>query len=202
MFRITSFLPTLVLGGMGLASGALAQTVVQLPSVHTFSLQTSVLVPDGGSTYLDGVNRGSQGSFSRGWGPQGSNLLRAGTKMGSGVMVHATVIDHEELDVALLAEARAARAAAGIVLVDHSPPDAGLVAEKIESVAAIQRQLAAEDAAREAEAERDFAKALAYEQAGDFSLARNYYRVAGRKSQGEVRARAIARLTSLRAAGK
>src|SRR5690349_8882622 len=47
-----------VLGGILLVSPATAQ-VVQLPSFETFSVQTSVLVPDSGAAYLGGVNRSS-----------------------------------------------------------------------------------------------------------------------------------------------
>src|SRR4051794_25351818 len=107
---------SLFLAGV-LATAAQAQ-VVQLPSMNTFSVQTSVLVPDSGGAYLGGVGRAAQGSTSRGWGPLGRNTGRGGAVMGTGVMVHATIIDHEELDALVLEEARALREAKGIELPD------------------------------------------------------------------------------------
>lgn len=55
-----------------LTTAAHAQ-VVQLPSLRSFSVRTSVLVPDSGGAYLGGVNRSSHWMTSRGpgWGPLG-----------------------------------------------------------------------------------------------------------------------------------
>ena len=64
---------------------------------------------------------------------------------------------------------------------------------------AIKRELAAKDAATEKEAERDFEKALAYERAGEGALARSYYRVAARKSTGEIKEKSLQRLAALAA---
>ena len=73
---------------------------IQLPTFRLFSTNSTVLVPDRGSAYLGGVDRASYGSNQRG-------LSRSiGSSVGSsGVTVHATIIDHEEMDRALLAEA-------------------------------------------------------------------------------------------------
>jgi hypothetical protein len=184
-----------------MCSTAVGQTVVQLPTVHTFSVRTSVLVPDSGGAYLGGANRSSYFGSRRGapgWSPLGPRT-RSGAVVGTGVMVTATIIDHAELDAMVLEEARAIRAAKGIELPDRSRPRVTLPRDSapLESVAEIKRQLAAEDAEREAQAERDFAKAVAYEKEGAISLARNYYRVAAQKSTGPIRQKAAERLAAL-----
>jgi hypothetical protein len=176
--------------------------VVQLPSMHTFSMSTSVLVPDSGRAYLGGTNRSSHWmkSSGPGWGPLGRNGSRGGGMVATGGTITATIIDNSELDALVLEEARAIRAEKGIELpreeVDRikSPRDSPPL-----SIAAIKRKLAAEDADTEAEAGRDFEKALAYERAGDRALARSYYRVAARKSTGEVKEKSLQRLAVLTA---
>jgi hypothetical protein len=77
---------------------------VQLPSFHSFSVQTSVLVPDRGSAMLGGVDYARSGSTTRGFGPFRNRAF--GQEVGrSQASVHATIIDHAELDRAVLAEA-------------------------------------------------------------------------------------------------
>jgi len=195
----------LVLTFACLLAGIAEAQVVQLPSMHTFSISTSVLVPDRGGAYLGGVRRAAHGSTSRGsgWGPLGRNTVRGGTVAGTGVMVHATIIDHSELDELVLEEARAMREIKGLVGADTARPRVATPRDSAPvSLAAIKRELAAEDEAIEAEAKQDFEKALAYERAGEGALARNYYRVAARKSTGEVKQKCLQRLAALAAASK
>jgi hypothetical protein len=182
-----------------ISSSATAQ-VVQLPSMSTFSVETSVLVPDSGAAYLGGVNRSSHWMSSRGpgWGPLGRNRGTAAGASAGGMMVRATIIDNDELDKLVLEEAAAIRAEKGIGPPDHSRPTIAVPRDSAAmSVAAIKRELAAEDAAAEAEARRDFDKALAYERAGEGALAKNYFRVAARKSKGDVKQRALEHLAKL-----
>lgn len=72
-------------------------TTVQLPSFSSFSYQGTVVVPDSGGAYLGGVNRSATGLNRRG-------LSRGfGSSLGhSGASVHATIIDHNEIDRQLL----------------------------------------------------------------------------------------------------
>lgn len=93
--RIVFFLAALSAQSAFTANSSIAQ-VVQLPSVGTFSISTSVAVPDSGSGYAGGVGYGRSGSVSRGpgYGPNASGRSIGG----GGVSVHATVIDLEELD--------------------------------------------------------------------------------------------------------
>lgn len=188
-----------LLSGLLFVSVADAQ-VVQLPSLNTFSVQTSVLVPDSGNAYLGGTNRSSHWMASRGpgWGPLGRNRGRAGGANSSGMSVTATIIDNAELDTLVLEEARAIRAEKGIVLADETRSRIAVPRDSLAtSIASIKRELAVADAAQEAEAEVDFRRASAYERAGEGALARNYYRVAARKSTGVVKQKAIERLAAL-----
>ncbi len=70
--------------------------VVQLPTTGSFSLSTSVAVPDSGGVYLGGNASSRAGSSSRGMG-LGTSAIGSSTT-GGGVSVHATVIDLDELD--------------------------------------------------------------------------------------------------------
>lgn len=96
------------LAGVVLASQASAQTTVpvtiQLPSFSTFSVDTTVMVPDSGRGYLGRVNRINQGRTSAG-APFGNKLApglrnhatgRETTHAGMGVT--ASILDRMELD--------------------------------------------------------------------------------------------------------
>ncbi|MFM8571393.1 MAG: hypothetical protein ACKOAU_07340 [Pirellula sp.] len=76
------------LGLMFLGHHSQAQ-IVQIPSMGTFSISSSLAVPDGGSAHM-GSNRNSIGSSVPGAMGQSST--------GSSVSVSATVIDLDELD--------------------------------------------------------------------------------------------------------
>ena len=116
----------LVLAGetQGLAQQNVA---VQLPTFEQFSISTTVVVPDRGSLYLGGVNRGGvngggvtgagrgNAQFGRGvsgWGPRGLGR----SAVGGGLSIQATILDHQELDRAVLAEAARRRGATHDVL--------------------------------------------------------------------------------------
>ncbi|QDS97282.1 hypothetical protein [Adhaeretor mobilis] len=85
---------------------------VQLPTFHVFGISTTVLVPDRGSMVQGGVNRSSRGSHQLGRGNRGYG---SSTSAG-GVSVSATIIDHSEIDRAVLAEAARRRGATHDVL--------------------------------------------------------------------------------------
>jgi type II secretory pathway component HofQ len=106
-----------VLAIMLAAATARAQTV-QLPTYRSFSISTTVSVPDRGGMYLGGVDRAQYGSSSYGVPglgrvPVAGRLFgnRAiGSSVGSsGAFATATIIDHREMDARLLAEAAARR---------------------------------------------------------------------------------------------
>lgn len=81
------------------ASNATGQ-IVQLPTLNTFSIQTSVSAPDQGSAYLGGIGRSSTGSIQR--GPRSSF---GGSSSGGGATVHTTIIDLDELDAMIRSQA-------------------------------------------------------------------------------------------------
>jgi type II secretory pathway component GspD/PulD (secretin) len=94
--------------------------VVQLPTFRSFSIGTTVVIPDRGSAYLGGVNRARYGSVYRGVpvlgklpgvGPLFRNRASASSVTSSGVHASATIIDLRELDKAVLAEAARRRGA-------------------------------------------------------------------------------------------
>ena len=108
--RLLVWMGWLALPGVSVVHGQ----VVQLPTFRYFSVQTSVLAPDSGGAYLGGVGRAASGRTSRGT-PGGGRLFgnrsiehSVGASRSS---VHATVIDLEELDRAVLAEAARRRPA-------------------------------------------------------------------------------------------
>lgn len=68
--------------------------VVQLPSMGTFSLSTTVAAPDRGSVLLGGNGGGANGSASRGYG----NTAIGSQRGTSSASVRTTVIDLDELD--------------------------------------------------------------------------------------------------------
>jgi len=72
-----------------------AQTV-QLPTTHTFSLDTTVMVPDQGGSYSGGIGRFSESSSSRGPLSASSNYGRSARQSNSQTKV--SIIDLEELD--------------------------------------------------------------------------------------------------------
>ena len=110
-----------------LAGRAQAQqgNAVQLPSFQIFSVGTTVNVPDRGSAFLGGIMRSSSGRTESGVpGLGGIPMLGRGfrnvgigrNQSAAGMSVSVYIIDHGEMDRALLAEAARRRGAAFDVL--------------------------------------------------------------------------------------
>jgi hypothetical protein len=197
----------------------LPATTVQLPTFSYFTVNTTVSVPDRGGAYLGGVNRARDGSWSRGFGPLANRSL-GGDRMASGVSVHATIIDHEELDRAVLAEAAARRvpadpavAKAGALTRHIGRTDGGSAGASpshdamlsrdarpshlAESVAAIKARNAAAADERASEAAGYFAKAQAAEANEKPAVAKIYYQMVTRRDAGTLKQRAELRLAAL-----
>lgn len=108
------FLSILAVSLSPMAAPASAQVTVQLPTFRVTGVQTTVLVPDRGSVYLGGVTDASIYGSSYG-SPFGGSLPGLRRNLGnrtfgrsvatSDFWVSATIIDHAELDRAVLAEA-------------------------------------------------------------------------------------------------
>ncbi|MEM8943727.1 MAG: hypothetical protein AAGD11_00980 [Planctomycetota bacterium] len=93
-----------------LCAGVCAQPVgnvtVQLPTFEQFGVSTTVVVPDRGTLSLGGVNSSGLGSrqFAPGVPGLGSRAIGRASSS-AGMSIRATIIDHDEIDRALLAEA-------------------------------------------------------------------------------------------------
>jgi hypothetical protein len=179
----------------GLAGSVLAQApaVVQLPSISTFGVNTSVSVPDRGSTSLGGVGRSSNGSTA--FGPSaGRGNRSAGSSLSANRnSVHAQIHDAEEMDRQMLARAKGGSSgksgaeadAAQRRLATARRSSAGQVPSG--SVAEARRQRAAELAAQRDEATESLKRAREAAAAGKTSLAAAFYRQAGRLAAGDLK---------------
>jgi hypothetical protein len=85
------------------------QQTVQLPTFHYFGVQTTVVVPDRGSIPLGGVTYG--GSTRTRFDRVGPNYGYGQFNETLGLSLSATIIDHDEMDRAVLAEAARKRGA-------------------------------------------------------------------------------------------
>jgi hypothetical protein len=188
-------------------------TTVQLPSYSVFTVQTSVSVPDGGGAYLGGLNSGASNSSRFGNGPL-SNRGLSSSRGASGMSVSATVIDNQEIDRAVLAEAAAKRgsidptaaktnvkAAAIAKAVAIRPPagrssDAGSSA-LTGSVAAIREDNAAAADLQMAELAGYMAKARQAEADNKAGVAKVFYQMVARRDQGSMKQQALERLAVL-----
>ncbi len=193
-----------------MAQQQLPATTVQLPSFSIFSVNTTVSVPDRGGMYLGGVNRARDGSTSRGFGPFANRGI-GGDRMASGVSVQATIIDHDELDRAVLAEAAARRTPAGpddakaALLSRHIGRDATCIAAtsgrapggSADSVAAIRAKNAAAADERASEAAAYFAQGQQAEADGKPGVARIYYQLVVRRDVGPLKQQAELRLAAM-----
>jgi hypothetical protein len=195
-------------------------TTVQLPTFSFFTVQTTVSVPDSGGAYLGGIKRARDGSIVRGLGPLRNRAI--GSERGAGGMsVHATIIDHAELDEALLAEAAAGRgkaadpatakaellsrhmgraefgAAGGSSIPGASTSGRASSDAPAESVAAIRQQNSAAAEQRASEAAEYFIKAQTAEAEGKSALAKIYYQMVLRRDAGQLKQQAQARLAAI-----
>lgn len=123
-----------LLAVLSLAGEAVAQIAVQLPNYSSFSVNTTVVVPDRGGMWIGGGGHSSFGGLRS--APPGQ-MLRTVRQGATGVGVAAWVHDHTELDRATLAKAgRTPRAT--------SAPASWIGDEGAPSIAALRRQRAAE----------------------------------------------------------
>jgi hypothetical protein len=107
--------------------------------------------------------------------------------------VHATIIDHAELDRQVLSQALAQRGTSVSNALEKTEPAAAAVA----SVAALRQQQLAADNAQQLEAQQLFNKAAAYEAANQPGLAKIYFRMAAGRATGDLKTTALARIAGL-----
>jgi hypothetical protein len=178
----------------------LPATTIQLPTFSVFNVTTTVSVPDRGSISLGGNDRGVDATVSR--GPI-RNRSTSSSRTASGMSVHATIIDHSELDRAVLASAAAKRGAesdsalAKADSLSHAVARTGASSAPPDSVAAI-RQRAASAADLEAqELAGYFAKGRQAEADGKPAVARIFYDMVARRDRGPLKQQALTRLAAL-----
>lgn len=185
------FLPSVVFGQV-------PATTVQLPTVSQFTVQTTVSVPDGGMMNLGGISRGAEGSVSRGFGPL-RNRAFGSSRMASGVSISTRIIDHAEIDRAILAAAAGKRKATDATVakaeslsrsIGHPPPPPA-------SVAAIRAAAAVSADSESRELAELFAKAEAAERANKPGAAKVYYQMVARRATGDLKEQAARRLAAL-----
>jgi hypothetical protein len=182
-------------------------TTVQLPTFSFFGVDTTVSVPDGGSTYLGGVNRSSSGSNEFGAAPFGpfANRSYGSQTSASSMRVSAYIHDFQAMDEQLLNQPTAfnrgqnqpqvqmARAV-GQRVEDARAASAGRPAL---DVAGLRAQRLEEERARNSESAGLMERGQAAESAGKLKVARLYYQMAYRKAEGDAKAQALARLEAI-----
>lgn len=194
--------------GAASANNVLAQAV-QLPTFQFFTVNTTVSVPDRGGAYLGGVSRAASGRISQGiplvgkvpgLGRLARNEVLGSSVAASGVSVTATIIDHRELDEAVLAESRARRGetanVAPALRLAPTIPEAKAVA----SVDEIRRQNEQQDRERRQEALALIEKGRQAEAAGKTSVAVVYYHMAARRADESLRQQIAVHLATMRTA--
>lgn len=206
---------------------AQAPTTVQLPTIQVFSVNTTVSVPDGGGALLGGINRAADGSVTRGL-PLASKIPGLGrlagnrgigsTRSAANMSVHATIIDHQELDAAVLAEAAARRGSLSLTdqqtfatqqkadyisrnLARVEPPMVEIKPDA-PSIEEIRRRNELAAANRDAEAVAYFAKAQAAEAEQKPGVAKIFYQMVARRAAGYLRVQAETRLAALASPAK
>lgn len=208
----------LALGGVLFAASVSVACgqVVQLPTFDYFSVQTSVLAPDRGGAFLGGVRRSSSRSAAYGV-PGAGQLPGVGRLFGNRVLdhaaggssssVHVTIIDLEEMDRAVLAEAASRRSAPALLDQRAAALTRRMITaesggsstdESLQSVAELRRQNEVRQASGTNEAVRLFAQGQQAEGRGQVSTARIYYRMAQKRAGGELQRQITARLTALK----
>jgi hypothetical protein len=179
---------------------ALPATTVQLPTFSFFTVQTTVSVPDGGGISLGGVDRGVDSTVNRSSGLTRNRGLGS-SRTASGVRVSATIIDREEMDRAVLAEAAAKRGVpidgSGLKAAALSKSTSRSDATAADSLAAIRERNAAKSEAKTSELTAYMAKAQQAEADGKPGIAKIYYQMVARGDQGQLKQQAEARLAAL-----
>ncbi len=208
MKRLIGIVATIVMAHGG--AEACGQ-VLQLPSFDYFSVQTSVMAPDRGGTYLGGRHRSwygrrnfgvPGGSGIPGVGPLLSNRATGGGAGAGAASVHTTIMDHEALDRAVLSEAARRRAPGQTRLQGAEvfrPGRASLPAEPsgLMSVAELRHRNAQRNQAQQKEALKLLAQGDEAQAQGSSGAAKIYYQMALRRADSQLQPQIAQRLKRL-----
>lgn len=199
-----------------LAPSLVSAQTVQLPTFRYSTVGTTVSVPDRGAVHLGGVSRAATASTSRGvpllgklpgLGSLARNRGISRTTSASSFSVHATIIDHAELDRQVLAEAARQRLASGDRMIDPTldrrasflsrnvgrsfaplnAPDAHSVVDRAPSVEEIRRRNEAAEEKRSDEASAYYEKGRSALANGKRGAAKVYFNMAARRASGALK---------------
>jgi hypothetical protein len=172
---------------VGLASLSARAQTIQLPVFHTFSTATTVVVPDSGSGFLAGSSSG--GFDAAPFGGVGSMTAAGG--LGAIAQIH----DLPALDAQLLGANLAAQADPwGGKL---AAARANLTSAGGQSIAEIRRELAAQDAAQQAQWVDSFERGRRALAEGKPGVAKIYFQSVARHATGPLQEQAQAQLKAL-----
>jgi hypothetical protein len=175
------------------AAPAQAQTI-QLPSFHSFSVDTTVVVPDSGSAHLGGTKR-ARAARDR-FGPGVPQRTVGVERQASGAAALAKIHDPREREAALRREAQAR----GVKKEAVAPPvdrRTAALDPPVSSIAEIKARREEEAAQRQREARTLVAKGRVAESGGKPTVARIYYRQAARLARGALKRQISADLERL-----
>jgi hypothetical protein len=164
--------------------------VVQQPVVRSFSVGTSVDVPDRGEVLLGGVGRAAEArSFL---GPSPGRGASARSVSSSSISVRVFVHDFEALDAAVLNAAQGAAPRPAFTKGRYDDATSQAMSRRWASGGPRPSSPAIRTISSADEAERLFRLGEAAEMRGDVVLARLHYRVAAQRGSAEARQRLLA----------
>ena len=178
--------------------------VVQLPTYRSFSVRTTVSVPDSGAGFAAGAGTAAHPWRTSGhalpWRVAGGDLALGARQQASGVSVRASVIDQQEMEARL-------RGSGDTISEPTNCYGSQVGRVRLDAVAAssveeLQRQRAASLQARDAETADWLQRAAAAENEGKLGVARIYYQMVIRRDSGPSGQQARARLRSLDSASR
>jgi hypothetical protein len=180
--------PVVWLIGLGaIASPQLvAGQVIQLPSFHSFSVDTTVVVPDSGRATIAGDKKGRTGASRL--GPLSGNRALAVDRQSTGVSALATIHDPRQADAALRRAQTQSRVPAEGSIPMQAPWSGRTAAtdRAVQSVAAIEGQRASRAAAVERETLALVQKARTAAAGGKPGVATAYYQRAASQATGRL----------------
>lgn len=197
MFYRTAFIALAILATY--VPPAAAQTI-QLPEFGFTTVSTTVLVPDGGSALLGGVNRARYGRTQRGTpllgGRPFNNVTTSSELSGSTIGVTAYIHDFDAMDKALLAQAAAMRNRGRLAIDGRQPRRIGLN-PAAPSVAEIRRRQAAGQSLVSDRQQELLDRARQAEAQQKPQVAKIYYRMVWRDATGPLKAQLGVKLAQL-----
>jgi hypothetical protein len=199
------------------AASALGQaTSVQLPTYSYFGVGTTVMVPDGGSAYLGGVNRARSSRIEGGvpglpFAPF-QNRAIGSERSASNMSVSVTIHDFAAMDAYLLGQTAGGNpvAASGMAPIAGQRSAANQLTPRpseawqprpaespAPSVAQIQAEGRQQQQTREDEGGDFYRRGQAAEAAGKAGVAKIYYQMAARRAVGPLKDEILARLDAV-----